>query len=107
MKQAPRAKVPNDDGERHRLGKKLRQAREYLGLLQEEVAGHLGIPRSALSNIESGQRRVDAIELKKLADLYRQPVRHFTGEDEEAAGFAPDVAQGMLAILWPASPAVF
>lgn len=91
MKHDPAAKTQNDDAQRQRLGTQLRRAREYLGLLQDEVARHLGIPRTALSNIESGQRRVDAIELKKLADLYRQPVSHFTGEDEEAAEFAPDV----------------
>lgn len=85
-------KTPNDDARRNQLGEKLRKAREYLGLSQVDVARHLGVPRTALVNIESGQRRVDAIELKKLSDLYRQPVGHFTGDDDETAGFAPDVA---------------
>lgn len=78
--------------ERRRLGERLRQARDYLGLSQDEVARHLGVPRTALSNIESGQRRVDALELKRLASLYRQSVSHFTGNDEDAAAFSPDVA---------------
>lgn len=60
-------------------------SREYLKLSQDEVARHLGIPRTALTNIESGQRRVDAMELKRLADLYRRPVSHFTGEEEVTA----------------------
>lgn len=92
MSNSTHSKLPNTDAERQRLGERLRRAREYLGLLQDDVARHLGVPRTALTNIESGQRRVDAIELKKLAELYRQSVSHFTGEDEEAAGFAPDVA---------------
>jgi transcriptional regulator with XRE-family HTH domain len=92
MSQGSVPKLPSNDPERQRLGERLRRAREYLGLLQDDVARHLGLPRTALTNIESGQRRVDAIELKKLAELYRQSVSHFTGEDEDAAGFAPDVA---------------
>ena len=67
--------------ERTRLGGRLRDARKYLGLKQEEVAAHLKIPRSALSDIENGQRRVEALELTRLAKLYGQHLSYFTGED--------------------------
>jgi transcriptional regulator with XRE-family HTH domain len=66
---------------RQMLGERLRIAREYVGLKQEEVARHLSIPRSALSNIEAGQRKVDALELTRMAKLYQRPVSWFTGED--------------------------
>lgn len=92
MKQNTKANMPDDEAERRRLGERLRQAREYLNLSQDEVAKYLGVPRTALTNIESGQRRVDAIELKRLADLYRQSVSHFTGEEEDAAALPADVA---------------
>lgn len=82
----------NDDEERRRLGDRLREARRYLGLKQEEVATYLKIPRTALTDIENGQRKVEAIELTRLARLYRQSVAFFTGEDEAAASMAPDVA---------------
>lgn len=82
----------NDDIERRRLGERLREARKYLGLKQEEVAGYLKIPRTALTDIESGQRRVEAIELTRLAKLYRQPMAFFTGEDEAGASLPVDVA---------------
>ena len=72
----------SDEDERRRLGDRLREARKYLGLKQEEVATYLKIPRTALTDIESGQRRVEALELTRLAKLYRQPVGFFTGEDE-------------------------
>lgn len=75
----------NDDAARKRLGERLRRAREYLGLSQDDVAKHLAIPRTALSNIESGSRKVDALELKKLAELYRQSVTHFTEESDASA----------------------
>ena len=81
----------SDDEERRRLGDRLREARKYLGLKQEEVATYLKIPRTALTDIENGQRRVEAIELTRLAKLYRQPVAYFTGEDE-ARQLANDVA---------------
>ncbi|KRB86710.1 transcriptional regulator [Sphingomonas sp. Root710] len=86
--------VPTDTDEEARrlLGERLREARKYLGLRQEEVASYLKIPRTALTDIENGQRRVEAIELTRLARLYRQSVGYFTGEDEAAASYAPDVA---------------
>jgi transcriptional regulator with XRE-family HTH domain len=67
--------------DRKALGGRLREAREYLGFSQEEVATYLGVPRSALSLIEAGTRKVDALELKKLAGLYKRPVAYFTGEE--------------------------
>jgi transcriptional regulator with XRE-family HTH domain len=80
------------DADRKRLGERLRDARKYLGLKQEDVATALGIPRTALVDIESGQRRVEAIELTRLAKLYRQPASYFTGEDAAAADLPAEVA---------------
>src|SRR5271170_3015634 len=100
MDQAERSQVmtsvelhhESDEEERRRLGDRLREARKYLGLKQDEVATYLKIPRTALSDIESGQRRVEVIELTRLAKLYRQPVAYFTGEDEASASLPADVA---------------
>ena len=66
------------------LGAKLREAREYVGLKQEQVAKHMELPRTAVSEIENGRRSVSAIELKKFARLYQRPVTWFTGEEPEA-----------------------
>jgi transcriptional regulator with XRE-family HTH domain len=82
----------SDEEERRRLGDRLREARKYLGLKQEEVATYLKIPRTALTDIENGQRRVEVIELTRLAKLYRQPVAFFTGEDGASATLPIDVA---------------
>lgn len=81
----------NNDEARRILGSRLREARTYLGLTQEEVTTYLKIPRTALTDIENGQRRVEAIELARLAKLYRQPAGYFTGEDA-AANLPIDVA---------------
>lgn len=77
------------DEARRQLAERLRHAREYLGLSQEEVAQHVGMPRPAVSQIEHGNRRVDAIELAKFAKLYQRPVSFFTGE--EPIGEAPQL----------------
>ena len=82
----------DDEAERQRLGDRLREARKYLGLKQDEVATYLKIPRTALTDIENGQRRVEAIELTRLAKLYRQSVGYFTGEDEASASLPAHVA---------------
>ncbi len=80
------------DVDRQQLGARLREAREYVGLSQEEVTKYLDIPRTALSHIESGQRRIDALELKKVAVLYKRPVAYFTGEEQDEEGLPEDVA---------------
>ena len=85
--------IPTEsEAERQCLGARLREARNYLGFKQEEVANALGIPRTALSDIESGQRKVEAIELQRLAKLYRQSVSHFLDDDATAAPLPADVA---------------
>jgi transcriptional regulator with XRE-family HTH domain len=74
-----------DGVDRQALGARLREAREYLRLSQDEVARALEVPRSAISLMETGQRKVDAIELKRLAEIYQRPMAFFTGEAGEPA----------------------
>ena len=73
------------------LARRLREAREFVNLSQQFVAGQTGIPRSAVSDIERGTRRVESLELKRLAELYRMPLDYFLGResDEDLAG-SPD-----------------
>lgn len=70
------------------LGERLKEAREYIGLKQEDVAKKLGILRTALSNMEAGSRQVDAIELAQLAKLYQRPVAWFTSKDSNSTARA-------------------
>ncbi len=56
---------------------RLRKAREEAGLTQVEVAKKLKRPQSHISNVESGQQRVDVVELQVFAKLYGKEFRWF------------------------------
>lgn len=77
--------------DRRLLGLRLKESREYLDLSQDEVAKFLKISRSAVSLIESGERKIDAIELKKFADLYGRSVEHFLAQ-KGVQDVTPDIA---------------
>lgn len=74
--------VPVPDEAQLELATRLREVRDYLGFSQQFVAESTGIPRSAISDIERGVRRVEALELRRLARLYRHPVGYFLGKDD-------------------------
>ena len=56
---------------------RLRKAREEAGLTQVEVAKKLKRPQSHISNVESGQQRVDVIELQTFAKIYKKDITYF------------------------------
>jgi transcriptional regulator with XRE-family HTH domain len=87
--------------EKETLAKRLREAREYLGLSQEYVAQQTGISRPAISEIEGGRRKVDSLELKRFSKLYGRPIEYLLGgsgeeESELAIGVGADPIEGKL-----------
>lgn len=48
----------------------LRAAREAAGLTQAEVAKALGVYASFVSKVESGERRIDVVELGEMCRVY-------------------------------------
>jgi transcriptional regulator with XRE-family HTH domain len=54
----------------NQLGRRVREIREKLGINQEKLASVLGISRPAVSQIENGERRVCAEELRSLASAF-------------------------------------
>lgn len=60
-----------------RFLKLLKRARLQAGLTQVEVAAKLHRPQSFVAKCESGERRVDVIELEDFARLYRRSLRYF------------------------------
>lgn len=69
--------------ERAELGRRIREAREYRGFSQEDVAAVLGISRSAVSLVESGGRRLDVLEIGKLAKLFGCSIDELTAEPDK------------------------
>lgn len=63
-----------------KLGENLKRARERSGKSQQQVADLLALPRTAVTNLEAGNRAVSTLELSKLAALYGQPIAHFFGQ---------------------------
>jgi transcriptional regulator with XRE-family HTH domain len=57
--------------------KQLKKVRLSLGLSQKQVSKKLGKTQSYISKIESGQRRVDIIQLKEFARLYKKNITLF------------------------------
>lgn len=56
---------------------KLIRAREESGLSQQNAAKALGHSQSYISKIESGQRRIDIIQIKEFAKLYKKSASFF------------------------------
>lgn len=69
------------------LGSRLRTARETRGLSQQAVAQALGLPRTAITQLEAGSRSVSTLELTRLADLYLSSVANLlhesTGDEDK------------------------
>jgi Zn-dependent peptidase ImmA (M78 family)/DNA-binding XRE family transcriptional regulator len=55
-------------------------ARERAGFTQRELAGQLGLSRTAVTRVELGQRQLDALELAQLAETLGRPVEWFLTE---------------------------
>ncbi|HXT16988.1 MAG TPA: helix-turn-helix transcriptional regulator [Gemmatimonadaceae bacterium] len=53
------------------------EARELAGMTQREAAKALGRSQSFIAKSESGERRVDIIELAQFAAVYERPLRFF------------------------------
>lgn len=78
-------RAENPGQQRLEMAARLKEAREYLGLSQDDVATALKLSRPAVTNIELGNRKVEAVELDQLAKLYGRSVSYFlSGELAEA-----------------------
>jgi transcriptional regulator with XRE-family HTH domain len=59
------------------LVERLRKARKQKGLDQTAVAKLLGVSQSYISKMEVGQRRIDIVQLKRFARVYRKKIDYF------------------------------
>lgn len=77
--------APSADPKRMVLARRLREAREYVGLSQDEVADALNLSRPAVTNMESGHRKVEATELEAMSKVYGRTVDYFLNGAEQPA----------------------
>ncbi len=69
--------VRRGSAEEREFLRRLRQARRDAGLTQEEVARRLGRSQSFVTKAETGERRLDVVELRAFAKIYRKPASYF------------------------------
>ena len=65
------------------LGRRIAEARRQAGLPQAELARAISLDRTAISKIESGQRRVGSLELEGIARALNRPIQWFLSEASE------------------------
>jgi transcriptional regulator with XRE-family HTH domain len=71
--------------EQRRLTSLLRAYRESAGLRQADVAEALGMPQSFVSKYESGERRLDLIELAQICEVLDVKLAAFVAAFERGA----------------------
>lgn len=64
------------------LGRRIAEGRRLAHRTQEDLAAAVGLPRTALTKIEAGARRVEALELASLARELGLPLRWFVEEGQ-------------------------
>lgn len=60
----------------------LYQLRVVSGLRQSDLADLLKVPQSFVSKIESGERRIDLIELREILKCFKTDIKEFVNEFE-------------------------
>ena len=64
------------------IAENIKAIREKQGLLQKEVALHIGVDKSTYSKIEKGLREVTVVELQKLTKLFNLTADQILNYDE-------------------------
>jgi transcriptional regulator with XRE-family HTH domain len=98
----------NSNSDREKIAARLKDARVMSGLSQAQAADKLGLQRPAISEIETGKRKVSAEEIIQFANLYRVATSWLLLEDDtddlkiaarELNKLKPDDRKKLLAVL--------
>ena len=60
-----------------KIANKLKKVRLSSGFTQLEVSRKLNKPQSYISKVENGEQRIDILELKNFAKLYKTSIDYF------------------------------
>ncbi len=76
---------------RHHIFQQLfAETREAANVTQGELARRLGVPRTAITRIELGERRVDIVELQTVCEVFGIPLLEFVRRYEELTQNIPN-----------------
>ena len=75
-------------------GERLKAAREFLGLTQEQVASALDMTRNMVVNIENNNRTIKSDELYKFSKLYGISMEEIVSDEKEINMNVPVIARG-------------
>jgi len=75
--------------DKEELGRRLKHAREAVGLSQEDVATQLSISRGALAQFEVGAKAPNSLHLVRLAEIYRRGLGELLAEQFDEAARDP------------------
>ena len=56
---------------------RLKKARQETGMTQAQVAKKLSCTQSYISKVESGELKIDVVELQRFAKIYGKDIRYF------------------------------
>jgi Zn-dependent peptidase ImmA (M78 family)/transcriptional regulator with XRE-family HTH domain len=62
------------------VGARIAASRRARGLSQEELAGKVGLDRTAITKIEVGRRHINSLELVRLGEVLDRPLESFVSE---------------------------
>jgi transcriptional regulator with XRE-family HTH domain len=86
-------------------GDSIRQAREARGWTQEELAGHSGVPKRTIQEIENGRvskpQRATDLKLRQALDIEGDAVRERSEWPDDVAAIV-DIVGAFLMTLTPA-----
>jgi len=74
----------NVEVQREKLYTLLKKFRQDKGIRQVELAQKLGVPQSFVSKYESGDRRLDLLELRQVCDAIGISLKEFIQELENS-----------------------
>lgn len=66
-----------------KFGKRIRELREQLEISQQKLSELLNVSRPAISQIESGERKISVEELKELSEIFRIPLDSLLNLEKE------------------------
>ena len=79
-----RMKLSNEDYQREKLQALLKRIRQNKGIRQIQLAEKLGVPQSFVSKYESGDRRLDILEIRQMCKKLGISLEDFVRQLEEA-----------------------